>query len=87
MLQQQVYDFNARPHTYRHLFKGLFSRTTWVSRHQKGKTILDINAARDDGVAMASIGPYANHLYPLQTDNHASTSSLNFYKPDANAHP
>jgi len=33
-----------------HLFNGLFSRTTWVSRYQKGKTSLDLNEARDDGV-------------------------------------
>jgi len=33
---------------------------------------------------MASAGPYANHLHLLQTDNSASTSSLNnFYRPDA----
>jgi len=44
-----------------HLFNGLFSRTTWVSRHPKGK-ILDFIGARDDGVAVASAGPYANHL-------------------------
>jgi len=31
-------------------FNGLFSRTTWVSRYQKGKTSLDLNEARDDGV-------------------------------------
>jgi len=29
---------------------GLFSRTTWVSRYQKGKTSLELNQARDDGV-------------------------------------
>jgi len=29
---------------------GLFSRTTWVSRYQKGKTSLDLNKARDYGV-------------------------------------
>ena len=33
-----------------HLFNDLFSRTTWVSRYQKGKTCLDLNEARDDGV-------------------------------------
>jgi len=33
-----------------HPFNGLFSRTTWVSWHQKGKTTLDVNEARDDGV-------------------------------------
>ena len=31
-------------------FNGLFSRTTWVSRYQKGKTSLHLNEARDDGV-------------------------------------
>jgi len=33
-----------------HHFNGLFSKTTWVSRYQKGKTRLDLNEARDDGV-------------------------------------
>ena len=32
-----------------HPFNGLFSRTTWVSRYQKGKTSLDLNKLRDDG--------------------------------------
>ena len=40
-----------------------FFRTTWVSWHQKGRTILDFNEATDDGVAVASAGPYANHLH------------------------
>jgi len=35
---------------------------TYHSQHQRGKAILDFNEARDDGVAMASAGPYANHL-------------------------
>jgi len=30
-------------------FSGLFSRATWVSRHQKGRTKLDFTEARDDG--------------------------------------
>jgi len=33
-----------------HPFNGLSSRTTWVSRYQKGKTSLDLNDARDDEV-------------------------------------
>jgi len=44
----------------------LFSRTTWVSQYQKGKTSLDLNKARDDGsfvMAVASAGPYANNLH------------------------
>jgi len=55
-----------------------FSRTTWVSRYQKGKTGLDLSEARDDGVwdavAICTL---------LQTDKHINTSSLNFYRPDA----
>ena len=33
-----------------HPFNSLFSRTTWVSRYQKGKTSLDLNETRDYGV-------------------------------------
>ena len=39
------------------------SRTIRVSRHKKGQTNLDFNEARDDGVAVAPAGPYANHLH------------------------
>jgi len=46
----------------RHPFNGLFSRTTWVRQYQKGQTNLDFNEARDDGVAVASAGPYGNHV-------------------------
>ena len=34
-------------HTHTQPFNGLFSRTTWVSRYQKGKTNLDFTEARD----------------------------------------
>ena len=44
-------------------FNGPFSRTTWVSRYQKGGTIVDFTKARDGGVAMASAAPYANYLH------------------------
>jgi len=40
-----------------------FSRTSWISQHQKGQTYLDFNEARDDGMAVAAAGPYANHLH------------------------
>ena len=33
-----------------HSFNGLFFRTTWASQYQKGKTSMDLNEARDDGV-------------------------------------
>ena len=65
----------------RHLFNGLFSRTTWVSRHQKGLTHLHFNEARDDGVAVASaVCTMEIICISLQTGNHASTSPLNFLK-------
>jgi len=38
-------------------------RTNWERRHQKGGTILNFNEARDDGVAVVSAGPHANHLH------------------------
>jgi len=65
----------------RHQFNGLFSGTFSVGRHQKRQTILDFNEARDDGVASA--GPYAKHLHLAPNRYHASTSPLNFYRPDA----
>jgi len=33
-----------------HSFNGLFSRTISVSQYQKGKSSLDLNEARDDGI-------------------------------------
>ena len=31
-------------------FNGLFSRTTWVSQYQKGKTSLDLNEAGEETI-------------------------------------
>ena len=67
-----------------HLFNGLFSMTSWVSRYQKGKTSLDLNEARDDGVLgwqWHQLDHRQTICSPLQTDNHTNTSSL--YRPDA----
>jgi len=64
----------------------LFSKTTWVSRYQKGKTSLDLNEARDYGV-LGWQWHQLDHMQTictsLQTDNHINTSSINFYRPDA----
>jgi len=65
---------------------GLFSRTTWVSRYQKGKTSLDLYETGDDGVseAVASAGPYMQTICTsLQTDNNTNTHQSVFYRPDA----
>jgi len=42
--------FNYYYYYLLHPFNGLFSRRTWASRHKKGKTSLDLNETRDDGV-------------------------------------
>jgi len=39
---------------------------------------MDFNEARDDWVAVVSAGPLQIIYRFIQTDNHASTSSLNF---------
>ena len=44
-----------------HPFNGLFSRTTWVSRHRKGKPVWIL--LEQEMTTVASAGPYANHLH------------------------
>jgi len=58
-------------------FNGLFSRTTWVSRYQKGKTNLDFTGARDGEWQWHQLG-HMQVCTSLQTDNHASTPPLCF---------
>jgi len=70
------YYYIHRP-TYIHPFNGPLSRTTWVSRYQKGKTNLDFTEARDSEWQWHQLG----HMQPctsLQTDNHTSTPPLSF---------
>jgi len=59
-------------------FNGLFSRTTWVSRYQKGKTNLDFTEARDSDWQWYQLGHMQVCTW-LQTDNHASTPPLCFF--------
>ena len=59
-------------------FNGLFSRTTWVSRYQKGKTNLDFTGARDSEWQWNQLG-HMQVCTSLQTDNHASTPPLSFF--------
>jgi len=69
-----------------HPFNGVFSRTTWVRRYQKGKTSLDLNEARDVGVWDGSGISWTIRkkiCTSLQTDNHTNTPSVGFYGPDA----
>jgi len=64
-------------HTHTHPFNGSFSRTTRVSRYQKGKTNLDFTEARDSEWHWHQHG-YMQVCTSLQTDNHASTPPLSF---------
>ena len=66
-------------HTHTHPFNGPFFWTTWVSRHQKGKTDLDFTEARDSGISwdICKSAPRSR-----QTTRPAPYHSV-FYRPDA----
>jgi len=68
--------------THTHPFNGPLSRTTRVSRYDKGKTNLDFTEARDSEWQWHPLG-YMQVCTSLESDNHASTPPLIFYRPDA----
>ena len=81
-----MHNYLTKHYYYYYMFNGLFSRTTWVSWYQKGKTSLDFNETRDDGVLgwqWHQLDLMQTVCTSLQTDNHTNTSSLNVYRPDA----
>jgi len=65
-----------------HPFNGLFSRTTCVSQHQKGKEFWILLEQEMIGWQWHQLDHMQIICTSLQTDNHAS-SSLSFYRPDA----
>jgi len=65
-----------------HSFNGPFSGTTQVTRYQKGKINLDFTEARDSDWQWHQLS-HMQVCTLLQTDNHASTPALVFYRPDA----
>ena len=76
---------NKSPHshyTHTHPFNNPYSRTTHVSRYQKGRTNLDFTEARDSEWQWHQLG-HMQVCTLLQTDNHASNPPLSFYRPDA----
>jgi len=73
---------NFRYYTYTHPLNGPFSGTTLVSQYQKGKTNLDFTEARDSEWQWHQLD-HMQVCTSLQTDNHASTPLLSFYRPDA----
>jgi len=62
---------------YTHPFNGPFSRTTKVSRYQKGKTNLNFTEARDSERQWHQLGHMQVCTLP-QTDNNASIPPLSF---------
>ena len=64
-------------HTHTHPFNGPLSRTTRVSRYQKGETNLDFTEARDSEWQWHQLGRM-QVCTSLQTDNHTNTSPLSF---------
>ena len=69
-------------YTHTHTFNGPFSGTTRVSQYQKGKTNLNFTEASDSEWQWLQLG-HMQVCTSLQTDNHASTPPLSFYRPDA----
>jgi len=61
---------------------GFLSGTTRVSRYQRGKTNMDFTEERDSEWRWHQLG-HMQVCTSLQTDNHASTPPLSFYRPDA----
>ena len=60
-----------------------FPRSTWVSRHQKGKPFWILMKQEMMGWQWHQLDHMQVICTSLQTDNHASTSPLSFYRPDA----
>jgi len=74
---KQGYHLN---NTHTHTFDGPFSGTTRVSQYQKHDTNLDYTEAEDSEWQWHQLG-HMQICTSLQTDNHASTPPLSFYRP------
>jgi len=61
-----------------HPFNGLFSRTTWVSRHQNDKPLWILVEQEMVGWLWHQLDHIQFICTSLQTDNHTSTSPLRF---------
>ena len=65
-------------------FKGLFSRTIWKSRYQKGKTCLDLNGARD-GISWTMCkqsAPRSRHITKPTPHHSIFTGQMLFQAPN-----
>jgi len=69
-----------------HPYNGLFSRTTWVSRYQKGKASLDLNEAKDDVVSECYGIIWTTYKQSAPRSRQITTPAPHhsiFYRPDA----
>ena len=76
----------SHPQPLLHPFNDLFSRTTCVSRYQKGKTSPDLNEARDDGVLGCSGDRWTICKQSAPRSRQITTTTPHhsiFYRPDA----
>ena len=73
-----ICSIHTRTHTHTHTFSTPLSRTTRVSRYQKGKTNLDFTEARDSEWQWHLLG-HMQVCISLQADNHASIPPLSFF--------
>ena len=69
---------HTRTHTHTQPFNSPLSRTTRVSRYQKGKTNLDFTEATDSEWQRHQRG-HMQGCTSIQTDNHVSTPPLSFF--------
>ena len=74
--------WQRQTHAHIHMFNSPLSGTTQVSRYQKNKTNVDFTEARDSEWQWHQLG-HMQVCTSLQTDNHASTLPLSFYRPVA----
>ena len=65
-------------YTHTHPFNSPLSRTTGVGRYQKGKTNLDFSEAKDSEWQWHQLG-HMQVCTSLQTDNHASNPTAQFF--------
>jgi len=65
-----------------HPFNGLFPEQPGKPAPER-QTILDFTGARDNGWQWHQLDHMQIICTSLQTDNHANTSPLSFYRPDA----
>jgi len=64
---------------------GLFSRTTWVSQHQKGKPFWILMKQEQQEMMRHQLDHMHITSTSLQTDNNARTSTLNFLQAECSS--